>query len=76
MNIPTWFKETPPGRFALRIGTFILTYCSLGSLYVGIMLQIGVNPTLVMSIVAAPIWIFLLWISYRITKILIDGLDK
>ena len=44
------------------IGTFILTYLGYGTLIILTLLFLGVNPTLVISVVSAPLWIIILYL--------------
>jgi len=58
------------------IGTFVITYLSLGGGFIFMCLMLGINPTLVMSVISAPIWIFIVYISNKITKIIVEHKDK
>lgn len=58
------------------IGTFIITYLSLGGGFIFMCLMLGINPTLVLSVIAAPIWIFIVYITNKITKIIVEHKDK
>ena len=58
------------------IGTFIITYLSLGGGFLFMCLMLGINPTLVMSVIAAPIWIFIVYITNKITKIIVEHKEK
>tara|TARA_R110000787_G_scaffold233655_1_gene340566 strand:- start:205 stop:498 length:294 start_codon:yes stop_codon:yes gene_type:complete len=53
------------------IGTFVLVYLSMGGGFVFSMILLGINPTLVLSVVAAPVWIYIVFTSNRITKFII-----
>ena len=53
------------------IGTFVLVYLSMGGGFVFAMILLGINPTLVLSVIAAPIWIYIVFTSNRITKFII-----
>lgn len=53
------------------IGTFILIYLSLGGGLVMMWMILGMNPTLILSVIAAPIWIFIVWVSNNLTKAII-----
>lgn len=53
------------------IGTFVLVYLSMGGGFVFAMILLGINPTLVLSVIAAPIWIYIVFTSNRITKYII-----
>ena len=52
------------------IGTFILTYLGYGTLIILTLLFLGVNPTLVISVVSAPLWIIILYLSYKTTIVI------
>lgn len=67
-------KHIVKGRFrhhAEYIGTFVLIYLGLAGGYIGFTLFVGINPTLIMSVISAPIWIGIVFLSNRITKIAI-----
>ena len=53
------------------IGTFVLVYLSMGGGFVFSMILLGINPTLVLSVIAAPVWIYIVFTSNRITKFII-----
>jgi len=50
------------------IGTFVLIYLSLGGGLIFMWIVIGLNPTLILSVISAPIWIFIVWVSNNLTK--------
>ena len=58
-----WFGQT-----ARKIGVFVMLYVSLGFNVILLLLYWGVNPTLVLSVIGAPLWIFILWAAWRLTK--------
>jgi len=58
------------------IGTFVITYLSLGGGFIFMCLMLGINPTLVMSVISAPIWIFIVYISNKITKVIVTYKEK
>lgn len=58
------------------IGTFVLVYLSLGGGLIFMCLMLGINPTLVLSVISAPIWIFVVYISNKLTKIIVKYKDK
>ena len=71
-------KNIVTGKFKTRaeyIGTFVLFYIGLGGGLIAFSLFFGINPTLVMSVVAAPIWVGLVFFCNRITKIAITLKD-
>ena len=58
------------------IGTFVLIYLSLGGGLVMMWIILGLNPTLILSVIAAPIWIFIVWVSNNLTKAIINDRKK
>ena len=67
-------KHIVKGRFrhhAEYIGTFVLIYLGLAGGFIAFTMFMGINPTLIVSVVAAPIWIGIVFLSNRITKIAI-----
>ena len=58
------------------IGTFVLVYLSMGGGFVFAMILLGINPTLVLSVIAAPIWIYIVFTSNRITKYIIKEKER
>jgi hypothetical protein len=67
-------KHIVKGRFrhhAEYIGTFALIYLGLAGGFIAFTMFMGINPTLIVSVVAAPIWIGIVFLSNRITKIAI-----
>lgn len=65
--ISTKFKDR-----AEYIGTFILVYLGIGGGFIAFCLFLGINPTLVVSVIAAPIWIFLVFLTRRITNKMLE----
>lgn len=65
--ISTKFKDR-----AEYIGTFILVYLGIGGGFLAFCLFLGINPTLIVSVIAAPIWIFLVFLTRRITNKMLD----
>ncbi len=53
------------------IGTFVIVYLSLGGGFVFAMMLLGINPTLVLSVIAAPIWIYIVFTANRVTKYIV-----
>ena len=53
---------------AQSVGSFIIIYLILGSMVVLSLLTLGLNPTLVISVVSAPIWIGIIFLSQGISK--------
>ena len=67
-------KHIVKGRFryhAEYIGTFVLIYLGMAGGFIAFTMFMGINPTLIVSVVAAPIWIGIVFLSNRITKIAI-----
>ena len=62
-----WFSDTTK-----RIGTFILLFLSLSGGFTILLLSIGVNPTLVLSVLGAPFWICYVLLSRKLTKAVLD----
>jgi hypothetical protein len=58
------------------IGTFVITYLSLGGGFIFMCLMLGINPTLVMSVISAPIWIFIVYIANKITKVIMEHKEQ
>jgi len=53
------------------IGTFVIVYLSLGGGFVFSMMLLGINPTLVLSVIAAPVWIYIVFTANRVTKYIV-----
>ena len=51
-----------------KIGTFVILLTTLGLGFIVSLLLIGVNPTLVISVVSAPMWVGIIILSLRLTK--------
>tara|TARA_R110000744_G_scaffold128472_2_gene235564 strand:+ start:448 stop:753 length:306 start_codon:yes stop_codon:yes gene_type:complete len=58
------------------IGTFILVYLSTGGGFVFMCVLLGINPTLVLSVISAPIWIFIVYFSNKLTKVIVKNKRK
>jgi len=58
------------------IGTFVLVYLSTGGGFVFMCVLLGINPTLVLSVISAPIWIFIVYFSNQLTKVIVNGKIK
>lgn len=54
------------------IGTFVIVYLSLGGGFVFSMMLLGINPTLVLSVIAAPVWIYIVFTANRVTKYIVN----
>ena len=48
---------------AYSIGSFIIIYLVLGIAVITALLTFGLNPTLVISVVSAPIWIAVIFLA-------------
>ena len=53
---------------ANSVGSFVLIYLMLGTVVIVSLLTIGLNPTLVISVVSAPIWIGIIFTAQSINK--------
>jgi|TARA_R100001480_G_scaffold126754_2_gene124639 hypothetical protein len=53
-----------------KLGTFIILLITLGLGFIVTMLVAGVNPTLVISIVSAPMWVCIIILALKLTKYL------
>ena len=58
----------PYDEKAYSIGSFIIIYLIIGSMVVISLLTLGLNPTLVISVVSAPIWIGIIFLSQGINN--------
>ena len=54
------------------IGTFVIVYLSLGGGFVFSMMLLGINPTLILSVIAAPVWIYIVFTANRVTKFIVS----
>ena len=66
-----WFSDTTK-----RIGTFVLLFLSLSGGFTILLLSIGVNPTLVLSVLGAPIWILYVLLARKLTNVLMKDNDS
>lgn len=78
LSIMTMFKDIFKALTSLNfeanadyIGTFVIVYLSLGGGFVFMMLLLGINPTLVLSVIAAPVWIYIVFTANRVTKYIV-----
>ena len=53
---------------AYNIGSFIIIYITLGIAVITALLTFGLNPTLVISVVSAPIWIGVIFLAQGINN--------
>tara|TARA_R110002012_G_scaffold10968_1_gene49377 strand:- start:3190 stop:3396 length:207 start_codon:yes stop_codon:yes gene_type:complete len=51
-----------------KIGTFMILLITLGLGFIVSLLLAGVNPTLVISIVSAPMWVGIIILCLKLTK--------
>tara|TARA_R110002020_G_scaffold379465_1_gene590659 strand:+ start:2203 stop:2406 length:204 start_codon:yes stop_codon:yes gene_type:complete len=51
-----------------KVGTFVLLLITLGLGFIITLLFMGVNPTLIISVVSAPMWVGIIILSLRLTK--------
>jgi hypothetical protein len=63
-----WLGQSPFGQAATLIGAFVLIYCLIGLLIISIMFVFAVNPTLVISVIAAPLWIGVIFLAWRLAR--------
>jgi len=61
-------RDGPIGKAAKKIGFFVLLYVSIGFNVIFLLLWWGINPTLVLSVVGAPMWMAILWLAWTLTK--------
>jgi hypothetical protein len=64
------FSET-----ARRIGTFILLFLGFSGGCTAFLLYIGVNPTLILSVLGAPVWILYVLLARKLTNVLMKDND-
>ncbi len=58
------------------IGTFVLIYLSLGGGLIFMWMIMGLNPTLILSVISAPIWICIVWVSNDLTKAIMTDRNR
>ena len=51
-----------------KIVTFTILLMTMGFGFIVSMLMMGVNPTLVISVVSAPVWVGIIILAIRLTK--------
>ncbi len=56
---------------AAYLGTWIMIYMGLGGCVIAFAISMGINPTLTMSVISAPVWIFLVFLTNRVVKKLV-----
>ena len=59
-------------KTAKRIGTFVLFFLGLSGGFTTVFLALGVNPTLILSVLGAPFWICYALLSRKLTKAVLD----
>ena len=57
---------------ALWLGIFVYIYLGLGGGFITSCLFLNINPTLILSIIGAPIWIGLVFLSKKITDMVYE----
>ena len=57
---------------ALWMGIFVYIYLGLGGGFITSCLFLNINPTLILSIIGAPIWIGLVFLTKKITDIVYE----
>jgi hypothetical protein len=55
-----------------RIGAFVAIYLLTMFITIFGMVFMGVNPTLVLSVVAAPYWILMILVAWKLSKALVE----
>ena len=55
---------------AEKLGTFFIVFITLSGAVTFMLISIGVNPTLVLSVVGAPIWIVYVLLARWITRLI------
>jgi|TARA_R100001129_G_scaffold164860_1_gene131217 Flp pilus assembly protein TadB len=55
---------------AEKLGTFFIVFITLSGAVTFMLIAIGVNPTLVLSVVGAPIWIVYVLLARWITRLI------
>jgi|TARA_R100001510_G_C7627116_1_gene186770 hypothetical protein len=48
-----------------------MIYMGLGGGVIAFAISMGINPTLTMSVISAPVWIFLVFLTNRVVKKLV-----
>ncbi len=65
-----WLRTSPFGNISTMIGSFVIVYVLIGVLILSMMFMLGINPTLVISVVAAPLWIGVIFLASRVARFL------
>jgi len=66
--IRNWFLSGWPSNPALKVGYFVITLIILELFIIIGLIAAGVNPTLVVSVIGAPIWICTILLSRRFVQ--------
>lgn len=53
---------------SLFIGSFVLIHIIMSASILFVLLAVGINPTLVVSVLAAPLWVVVTVASWSLTK--------
>jgi hypothetical protein len=61
---------------AYKTGLFVLLHIAASVTIVMLMLMLGINPTLVLSVVAAPFWVLLMIFNLWITNKIINHIQR
>ena len=69
-QVQQWLRASPFGTLSTRIGSFVIVYVLIGVLILSMMFMLGINPTLVISVVAAPLWIGVIFLASRVARFL------
>ena len=64
------FKLHKDSSIAEKLGTFFIVFITLSGAITFMLIAVGVNPTLVLSVVGAPIWIGYVLLAKWITKLI------
>lgn len=75
-QVQQWLRLSPFGSLSTRIGSFVIVYVCIGVLILSMMFMLGINPTLVISVVAAPLWIGVIFLAARVARFLMGRQRK
>jgi len=71
-----WLTGGKIGRLVRLIGTFVLVYIAIGVFLLILLMTSGVNPTLIISVVAAPMWIGVIWLAWQCARIILGKAEQ
>lgn len=60
----------PFPRTSFKVGTFVVLWIVTAILILFTLLSLGVNPTLVISVISAPFWVLVILACAKLTKML------